>query len=254
MSEDEEKSKAEKALTILNTKESILRAAKAYSEKEGSARRLAELHTTAIVQAASNVSKMMEDFQTMAGGLTTQETRMARMILDSSKNIDKMFEDVSRTVGLIANMKLPTLPTYYYPHLGRFAKGLDEVEDAIDALPEVIEEEAPELEQTDKQELLNQIDQMKTEIATLREEVEKLRQESKATKKKARGANRTTRDKIVRLAEHRQEAIDQRGVVPGWISSCHYIGVDSRSVLTYAPELGDKWEDKSFRWKGFDND
>jgi len=144
------------------------------------------------------------------------------------------------------------------PYVKETAKDLGEIKEAIDVIPEVIENESSKLQRAEKQELLTLYNEMNdkysramSEIDSLREQVEHLKQTKNAGKKKIRGANPITTDKITRLSEYRQEAIDQRGIVPGWITSCHQIGVDSRSVRTYAKELADKWEDKTFRWKGF---
>ena len=71
----------------------------------------------------------------------------------------------------------------------------------------------------------------------------------KSTKVSKRGPNEASLDKVQRLAVYRQESIDNRGNIPGWIASCSSIGVDPKTVKKIAPILREKWEDKNFRWK-----
>lgn len=81
---------------------------------------------------------------------------------------------------------------------------------------------------------------------------ESVQNKKKPRKRKRKKANQATIDKINRLAEYRQDAINERGSVPGWIDACKTIGIDSRIVINHAKELSEKWGDKKFQWVGFE--
>jgi len=58
-------------------------------------------------------------------------------------------------------------------------------------------------------------------------------------------------EKIKRLAQKRQEAIDERGNVPKWISACQSVSIDPRTAKKHASDLRENWKIKTYKWQGF---
>ncbi|MBV6450786.1 MAG: hypothetical protein MHPDNHAH_01512 [Anaerolineales bacterium] len=211
----------------------------------------------------SAVMAQIKEFKSIVDTVTAPHSK----ILEEYKRIEKMTkgarsiaESASRSMAWLEKYSVPnTYVSGLYKTANDLYSDVEEIEEVIEVIPETVQKESPKLQPSDKAEFQTLFQDMKSELATaknemltLRNRLEKLEQSKRTNKKKIRGANLATIDKIIRLAEYRQEAIDQRGVIPAWISSCQQLGVDSRSVMNYARELREKWEDKTFRFKGFD--
>lgn len=179
MSEDEEKPEQKENPLGLVPRQSLQDFANAIARTQKISDESLKIQMSGIMQAAYNVSKMMESVQDTGRLLASYQSPMINGLLAASKNMDKIIEEARKRAEMIAQADIMAgagiKPSdVNHSLLLGFSRDLENVEDVIDAIPEEIQEEVPQLKE--------EIDSLKTQMAVLMERVETLEREKQEAK------------------------------------------------------------------------